>query len=181
MLVHYLWLLDWLGKDKIYQQALSTNTGHACSVKMALVKLDPWGFLNAVFHLLACVNVDSPICATHSSGVTLDIADLWMAPQPSERVFVWCTFASVCLCVCLHTCACIWFIVWSLQSFNPLICWTLEITVVICQLGQSRLQGSTQAHARTHTMIVVVFLTGPASFQSNKDWCSSFQASQVLH
>lgn len=35
------WLLDWLGKDKMYQQALSTNTGHACSVKMALVKLDP--------------------------------------------------------------------------------------------------------------------------------------------
>lgn len=35
------WVLNWLGRTKCINGALSTNVGHACTVTMALVKLDP--------------------------------------------------------------------------------------------------------------------------------------------
>lgn len=93
---------------------------------------------------------------------------------------------SLCWCPCISIlCACIWVIVWSPHSFNPLICWTLEITAVICQLGQSGPQGSTHVHARalTHTMTVTsacLISAKQDTFQSNKNWCSSVRG-WVLH
>lgn len=82
MLVHYLTLsgfwIGWEGQSVLTE--LSTNTGHACSVKMALVKLDPWDFL-MLFSICLPMWMWTVLSVQHrttqSWGVTLDTADFW--------------------------------------------------------------------------------------------------------
>lgn len=97
------WVLNWLGRTKCINWALCTNTGHACSVKMTLVKLDSEGFLmlfSICLHVWMWKVLSPQHRTSHSRGVTLDITDLWAAPWPRERAFLWC--ACVCARVCRH-------------------------------------------------------------------------------
>ncbi len=100
------WVLKRLWRTKCINQALSTSTGHACSVEMALVKLDPWGLLNSVFQN-----------NTRQRGRT---GYHWPLNSPAALKACVCLFdARVSACACLPPCACIWFIVWSFQSLIP--------------------------------------------------------------
>lgn len=95
------------GKDGTYQQALSSNTGQACSVKEALVKLDSRGCLTPVFHLLPCTTVDALICVAHSRG-----REVWGADHFSHHLSLQMLYVSV------RWCACVWVIVWSPHSLS---------------------------------------------------------------
>lgn len=92
--------------------------GHAGGLRTSSVKLDPWGLFNAIIScLLARENADSPISAAHGRRVAVDRADLWTALGGAH--FVCLLDVRLCLCLQVHTCACIWVIVWSLQSLIP--------------------------------------------------------------
>lgn len=153
----------WVG-----QQTRSTSAGHASSVRTSWVKLDPWGLFNAIIScLLACENADGPISAAQGRRVPLDLTDLWTALGAVHLFVYWmhvCVlFAGPHMCMHLGYCA-------KPSVVNPLICWTLEITAVICQLCQRGLEGActslctcarahtqTQTHADTHTHTLLFF------------------------
>lgn len=138
MLVHYPTLSGfWIGwEGQNVSTGLSVpSTGHACSVKMALVKLDPWGFL-MLFSI--CLHGRPYL---HGAGRHTAERSLWITLTSVRpcKLRVWCLFVCVRVCLCVHICrgAHAFGLLCEAAVFNPLICWTLEITAVICQLGRS--------------------------------------------
>lgn len=71
--------------------------------------------------------------------------------EPRVYLFIGCAFVSMFAGphMCMHLGYCV-----KPSVANPLICWTLEITAVICQLGHGGLEG-TCTSLRTH---IIVFL-----------------------
>lgn len=72
------WVLNCLGRTKSINRTLGINPGHACSVKMALVKLDPWGLLmlfSICLHVCLWTVLSAQLRAKHGGGVTIDITD----------------------------------------------------------------------------------------------------------
>lgn len=84
--------------------------------------------------------------------------------EPCICLFIGCTFVSMFAGphMCTHLGYCV-----KPSVVNPLICWTLEITAVICQLCQRGLEGAcTSLHTHTNTRYLIS--TSPVWFQSNK-------------
>lgn len=180
MLVHFptlsrLWI-GWGGQN------VSTGLSVPLRVHTCKVKSNPWDFLMPL-SICDCGQSCTVWDNTQHRGQT---GYRWPPNSP----------AAPKMRVCLLTCTCIRVIVWSLQSFNPLICWTLEIT---CSHLLARSEWATglnrfadectHAHSQTHTYtnrhthtfsMLVIYSTRPASLQANEDWCSSFQDSQVF-
>jgi len=100
---------EFVGKNKCINWAFSTNTSHACTAKIALGKLDPWGFPSVYEDSSAWPGT------TNSTWVTLDVTDHTSPKPPSVSA----RLSDTLFDVRLLTRTCISVIVWSLQSLIP--------------------------------------------------------------